>query len=281
MAKKYTADTFEGDVTGSASENVLKAGDTMTGNLNITKTSARLQLDGSANGVINIRNGTGAYDAEGKITFGDDSVANSTTALIQCQDNPGAQELMLQYGTTVSSYYNQIKIRSTNTYFTDPIRLGLDSTSGELTYTKTNRTGSVGNSYYLDGASYGTAEHYQYYTLVGSICTLVGYVSLSTYSGAASVSRMVLPYTAAYRTGAFARQGGHITNWSSSGCTFANTMINPTCWVEDNTNLLYIQTNGGTTGTTAGRTAGSFAAGCFSSGTATITLEYSITYRIA
>ena len=281
MAKKYTADTFEGAVTGTASGNVAKTGDTMTGDLNITKSSARLQLDGSTNGVINIRNGTGAYDAEGKITFGDDSAANSTPALIQCADNPGATELMLQYGTTISGYYNQIKIRATNTYFTDPIRLGIDGSAGELTYTKTNRTGSSGNAYYQSGGTYDTAEHYQYYTLVGSICSLVGYLVLNRNGSTAVMSQIVLPYTAASRTGAFARQGGHITNWSSSGCTFANTMYNPTCWVEDNTNLLYIQPNTNTS-TDTGRTAGSFAAGCFSGGgTATITLEYSITYRIA
>jgi hypothetical protein len=44
MAKKYTADTFEGAVTGTASGNVAKTGDTMTGNLTIENTSAPPKL---------------------------------------------------------------------------------------------------------------------------------------------------------------------------------------------------------------------------------------------
>lgn len=196
MAKKYTADTFEGDVTGnitgdltgdvtgSASENVLKAGDTMTGNLNITKTYARLQLDGSIDGVINIRNGTGAYDAEGKITFGNDSAANTTPALIQCTDNPSTQELMLQYGTTVSTYYNQIKIRSTNTYFTDPLRIGADSASNEL---DDYEEGTYNPEFYLGTSStgYGSGDFTTWtnsskYVKVGRMVTL--YLDL-TYGG--------------------------------------------------------------------------------------------------
>lgn len=265
MAKKYTADTFEGAVTGTASGNVAKTGDTMTGDLKIQKSTPVFEL-----------NSNSIYPY-GRIEFAGTS---GNQFEIVGQGNPGTTSLALRskQGGTMA---NAFTIGTSSNYSALPLRLGLDSTSGELTYTKTNRTGSVSNSYYLDGAAYGTAEHYQYYTLVGSICTLVGYVSLSTYNSATSVSRMVLPYTAAYRTGAFARQGGHITNWSSSGCTFANTMTNPTCWVEDGTNLLYIQPNPGSTGTTTGRTSGSFAAGCFSGGVATVTLEYSITYRIA
>jgi hypothetical protein len=40
MAKKYTADTFEGAVTGTASGNVAKTGDTMTGTLNINRSGS-------------------------------------------------------------------------------------------------------------------------------------------------------------------------------------------------------------------------------------------------
>jgi hypothetical protein len=44
MGKKYTADTFEGAVTGTASGNVAKTGDTMTGNLTISKSNAILTV---------------------------------------------------------------------------------------------------------------------------------------------------------------------------------------------------------------------------------------------
>lgn len=44
MGKKYTADTFEGAVTGTASGNVAKTGDTMSGNLTISKSNALLTV---------------------------------------------------------------------------------------------------------------------------------------------------------------------------------------------------------------------------------------------
>ena len=49
MAKKYTADTFEGAVTGTASGNVAKAGDTMTGTLFInTNGSGQIKANNRA-----------------------------------------------------------------------------------------------------------------------------------------------------------------------------------------------------------------------------------------
>ena len=41
MANKYTADTFEGAVTGTASGNVAKSGDTMTGDLKIQNSNSK------------------------------------------------------------------------------------------------------------------------------------------------------------------------------------------------------------------------------------------------
>ena len=154
MGKKYTADTFEGAVTGTASGNVAKTGDTMSGDLNITKSSARLQLDGYGS-VLNLRNGTGSNNPDAKITFGDDSVGFNTQALIQSTNNPGSSELMLQYGTSVSGFYNQVKIRSTNTYFTDPIRIGADSTSNEL---DDYEEGSYNVQFKVSSTNYGSSN---------------------------------------------------------------------------------------------------------------------------
>ena len=58
MAKKYTADTFEGAVTGSASLNVLKAGDTMTGQLRIDKSGTQFQVDNSGDKFLEVNNFT-------------------------------------------------------------------------------------------------------------------------------------------------------------------------------------------------------------------------------
>ena len=53
-----SANTITGDLTGAASENVLKAGDSMTGTLNIVGASSQLEVDGAAtfNSTVTVTN---------------------------------------------------------------------------------------------------------------------------------------------------------------------------------------------------------------------------------
>ena len=58
MAKKYTADTFEGALTGTASGNVAKTGDTMTGDLTMGSNSIFIGGTGTANELDDYEEGT-------------------------------------------------------------------------------------------------------------------------------------------------------------------------------------------------------------------------------
>jgi hypothetical protein len=64
MGKKYTADTFEGAVTGTASGNVAKSGDTMTGNLIMGSNGVRIGGTGTANELDDFEEG------DANLTFG-------------------------------------------------------------------------------------------------------------------------------------------------------------------------------------------------------------------
>lgn len=66
MGKKYTADTFEGAVTGTASGNVAKTGDTMTGALT-NSTSGDAIIVSASDGKVAIRkaSATAALDVNG------------------------------------------------------------------------------------------------------------------------------------------------------------------------------------------------------------------------
>ena len=93
MAKKYTAETFEGDVTGnvtgSASLNVLKAGDTMTGQLRINKSGTQLQVDNSGDKFLEVNNFTTKIgDIDGVVDEGYVQMdgSNSEFILFQGQD---------------------------------------------------------------------------------------------------------------------------------------------------------------------------------------------------
>ena len=145
MAKKYTADTFEGDVTGditgnltgnvtgnvtgdvtgdvtgSASLNVLKAGDTMTGDLKIQKSAPVFEL-----------NSNSIYPY-GRIEFAGSSYQPFE---IVGQGNPGGTSLALR-GQPSSSMIDayQLKFSGSSTvynYFPAPLRIGADSISNEL-----------------------------------------------------------------------------------------------------------------------------------------------------
>lgn len=124
MAKKYTADTFEGgvtgNVTGSASLNVLKAGDTMTGDLKIQKSIPVFEL-----------NSNSIYPY-GKIEF---AGTISQPFEIIGQSNPGTSSLALRSqpgGTMNDAFVVKQFGGSTYNYSAVPLRIGADSSSNEL-----------------------------------------------------------------------------------------------------------------------------------------------------
>lgn len=157
MAKKYTADTFEGAVTGTASGNVAKAGDTMTGNLAIENTSAAPKL------TIGDTDNTGASQSGASLEMGNRTsnglTGGSTINLINGSFSQGS--IQFRHGNTstladprtmVSSGYtgstsdyelkfthyngsnidNYTSMRAGYTYFNKPIRIGADAAANEL-----------------------------------------------------------------------------------------------------------------------------------------------------
>lgn len=158
MAKKYTADTFEGAVTGTASGNVAKTGDTMTGNLTIENTSAPPKLiigdidnennsqsgatleigNRATNGVLgsaNIELINGSF-SQSSIEF---KHGNSTSAIanprtmVSSGYTGSSTDYELKFthynGSTVDNYTS---MRAGHTYFNQPLRIGADAAANEL-----------------------------------------------------------------------------------------------------------------------------------------------------
>ena len=206
MAKKYTADTFEGavtgNVTGSASLNVLKAGDTMTGNLKIQKSTPVFEL-----------NSNSIYPY-GRIEF-----AGSSTQPFEIigQSNPGGTSLALR-GQPSSSMIDayQLKFSGTNAvynYFPAPLRIGADASSNELddyeegSYNVQFRVSSVnyGSSNWVSGGGTVWTDNSQY-VKVGRKVTLffdLQYKGIPSAisSSTASLFLTNLPFTMAHGGG--------------------------------------------------------------------------------
>lgn len=121
MAKKYTADTFEGAVTGTASGNVAKTGDTMSGDLEL----------GNGSNLI-LSSNTYPY---GRINFAAVGAASNPPYQIVGQSNPGGSSLALR-GTGSSTLEDSFVVKSFGlslyNYAPKPIRIGADSSSNEL-----------------------------------------------------------------------------------------------------------------------------------------------------
>jgi hypothetical protein len=147
MAKKYTADTFEGavtgNVTGSASLNVLKAGDTMTGDLTIQKGDPVLEL-----------NSNSIYPF-GTIEFAGSS---GTKFEIVGQSNPGTVSLALRVQPS-SSMQDAFAVKtyggSAYNYSVVPLRIGADAAANEL---DDYEEGSYNVQFRVSGTNYGSSN---------------------------------------------------------------------------------------------------------------------------
>jgi hypothetical protein len=121
MAKKYTADTFEGAVTGTASGNVAKAGDTMFGDL---------ELGNGSNLILSAN--TYPY---GYINFAAVGAPSNPSYQILGQSNPGTSSLALRgvgSSTLEDSFVVKSSTGSVYNYAPKPIRIGADAAANEL-----------------------------------------------------------------------------------------------------------------------------------------------------
>jgi hypothetical protein len=179
MAKKYTADTFEGAVTGTASGNVAKTGDTMTGDLKIQKSTPIFEL-----------NSNSIYPY-GRIKF-----AGSTFQPYEIvgQSNPSTSSLALRGESTLgsSAVQDAFVVKTVGSgglynYSAVPLRIGADSSSNELddyeegVYTPTFYLGSGGTGY--GSGNFTVFTNNSKYVKVGRMVTL--YLSLE-YNGVPS-----------------------------------------------------------------------------------------------
>ena len=108
MAKKYTADTFEGAVTGTASGNVAKTGDTMTGTLYIN------------------RGGTGQLSCNNRAVFG----THYTNTDVWIYGNNNGDDILL--GGGIAGIQNDVKVENGYIYTSQGLRVGGTGTANEL-----------------------------------------------------------------------------------------------------------------------------------------------------
>lgn len=269
MAKKYTADTFEGDVTGnvtgSASLNVLTAGDTMTGNLTIENTSAQPKLTiGDIDSVTNTQSGAtleignratsgllgsanidlinGSYSGGGINFFnGDDATGGDIAtprAVIQSSYTGSATDYNFQLTHyNGSSVDNLMSMRTDHTYFSQPIRIGANASANELddyeegTFTPTLTTsGSQSSISFKEGK----------YTKIGDtvFVQIRTRDSVSEDESNAIVSCTNLPFTVADTSSfTYAIGTAHGSAYASS-TTYAGRQY---CRAADNTTTLYFR----------------------------------------
>jgi len=198
MGKKYTADTFEGAVTGTASGNVAKSGDTMTGALTNTSGDVKTVIGGSDmlsfeadSGAVNnkikvLRNG--GTDSQAYIGFEEVDAAYTSNKMIFNLATPGTYTendfLTLQDSNFSSS---DIFIRAHKKIIADDgIYLGTTSQYSSANHLDDYEDGTYNPAFYLGSNStaftssdFTNFTNYSKYLKVGRKVTL--YVNF-TYS---------------------------------------------------------------------------------------------------
>ena len=96
MGKKYTADTFEGAVTGTASGNVAKTGDTMTGTLTNTASNTTTRI-----------NNTNAQTGAGMLSFQADS-GSISDKFVFSRGGSGGQQAVIKFEETSGTYADNL-----------------------------------------------------------------------------------------------------------------------------------------------------------------------------
>lgn len=116
MAKKYTADTFEGAVTGTASGNVAKTGDTMTGNLTVDTTGGKVTLGGSSAVIVHDSGSTSTQKLEVGQYYGFQTYSNANiTVATRTSSGYGGQGVINLIGGQYGSPQIQFKTDNAST----------------------------------------------------------------------------------------------------------------------------------------------------------------------
>ena len=220
MGKKYTADTFEGAVTGTASGNVAKAGDTMTGDLSITSSSS-----GERKIVIGNTDGSQTTNDYSKIHLTGKSTSSSSTTGAEVVLNTGGSGLArvrfntdYNYGSTDGHYNgyvgysggnnsvmylqhgpatsakNTISLGSTYTNFNKPLRIGGNASANELddyeegTFNQTFHILSMGGSASYDVSDFGNGSETSKYVKIGRLVMCTVYFQFSSRPAAWATS---------------------------------------------------------------------------------------------
>ena len=151
MAKKYTADTFEGAVTGTASGNVAKTGDTMTGTLTNTAGDTTTRI-----------NNTNAQTGAGMLSFQADS-GSINDKIVLSRSGSGGQQSVIKFEEQSGTYANnfiKFELSQPNTYSsTEYLILQHSSASTSERYIKAYQPVIAQSGIYLGTSTKSVANH--------------------------------------------------------------------------------------------------------------------------
>jgi len=214
MGKKYTADTFEGAVTGTASGNVAKTGDTMTGTLTNTASSTTTRI-----------NNTSAQTGAGMLSFQADS-GSITDKFVFSRSGSGGQQAAIKFEESSGTYANnfiKFELSEPNSYSsTEYLTLQHSSVTSSNRYIKASQPVIAADGIYLGTTSKSSANHLDdyeegawtpslyntsgisvtyntqsaEYIKVGRIVHIKGYISIQTigYNSSSGTFGMNVPF---------------------------------------------------------------------------------------
>lgn len=181
MGKKYTADDFvgavTGNVTGSASLNILKGGDTMTGTLTNTATNTTTRI-----------NNTNAQTGAGMLSFQADS-GSISDKFVFSRSGSGGQQAAIKFEETSGTYADNLvkfELSEPNSYSsTDYFELRHSSASSSNRYIKAHQPLIAGGGIYLGTTSKSASNHlddYEEGTWTPAVSGFMGGMTNTTYN---------------------------------------------------------------------------------------------------
>lgn len=154
MGKKYTADTFEGAVTGTASGNVAKTGDTMTGTLTNTASNTTTRI-----------NNTNAQTGAGMLSFQADSGSGSSIVdkFVFSRGGSSGQQAAIKFEEGSGTYadnFIKFELSEPNTYnSTEYLTLQHSSVTSSNRYIKASQPVIAQDGIYLGTTTKSSANH--------------------------------------------------------------------------------------------------------------------------
>ena len=151
MGKKYTADDFVGAVTGTASGNVAKTGDTMTGTLSNTATDTITRI-----------NNTNPQTGAGMLSFQADS-GSISDKFVFSRSGSGGQQAAIEFvegSGTYADNFIKFELSQPNSYTsTDYFELRHSSASSSNRFIKAHQPLIANQGIYLGTTSKSAANH--------------------------------------------------------------------------------------------------------------------------